>query len=157
MKKRLIIVTLSVVALCTFTSCKKENDELAKYKEACDTFYQVLSKEDLAITKISKDNENYSKELLTELDNLEMAFENFANVPVPEEFSRAEYYADTACDNMSKAVSMYHEAFESEPFNSSLAQNAGEYYDTALEYVNYIGEVLQGENPATNDVMQITD
>lgn len=157
MKRKLIYLTLLCVTLFCLCSCHGKNDELAQYKENCNTFYEKISKADLAITRISKDDPDYSKQLLKELDELALAFEEFKSAEVPEDFAAAGMYAQSASDNMSKAAKLYHEAFESDPFDSSLAQNAGEYYDTALEYVNCVGEILQGNDPSKEEVLEITD
>lgn len=157
MKKKLLMLMITATVIFSLCSCKKGKDELAEYKNNCKTFYEDISKEDLVITKISKDDPDYSKKLLKELDNLEKIFSDFANVPVPDDFAQAEYFANNARDNMSKAVELYHEAFESEPFNSSVAQNANDYYDEALESINYFGMILKGEDISANEVIDVTD
>ena len=56
---------------------------------------------------------------------------------------------------MSLAVSHYHTAYESEPFNENYADAAYQYYKNSYEYVQYMGYLLAGEDIPENDHVKV--
>ena len=71
---------------------------------------------------------------------------------VPEEFISVESLADEAAENMTQAVSLYHSLYESETFDTTIADAANEYYSRANIRLQYIISILHGEIPEGENV-----
>ena len=81
------------------------------------------------------------------LDGLEGRFAWMASLTVPEEFAVIEPLAIQAGEYMESAVSLFHQAYESEPFDNAAAEAAHEYYERANKRAIYIIAILHGELP----------
>lgn len=95
--------------------------------------------------------------LLGYLDTLDEQFAQMAELTVPNEFVTIEKLADEASENMTMAVSYYHEAYGSGTFNQNYADAAYEYYTRANTRLGYILKVLHGEEITDDNVKYITD
>lgn len=145
MKKQFISVLLSGIAILSLTSCGMDK-ELKTYKKEVEKFYTTVTEVGSSIDGIDAADKNASKDLLKELDKLEGSFEKFSKLSVPEEFASCESLADDAYDYMSRANELYHEAFEDE-YDSLSANQARIQYNNSIKCINYIGILLQGEEP----------
>lgn len=146
MKKNLIIV----LCLCLFCSlflsgCGKKSQELKTYKSNMETFCKNISYLNQKINAVDPSSPSSTKELLGYLDSLKDQFSQMAALDVPKQFSNVPDLAADASENMTHAVSYYHQAYESTPFNQNYADAANEYYARANERLKYILEVLHGE------------
>lgn len=121
--------------------------ELEEYKMNMETFYSNISEYDTIINSIDVNSDTAVLELLSALDGLEERFTWMASLDIPEEFASVENLATEAGEYMSSAVALYHQAYESEPFDSSLAEAAKEHYDRANKRALYILAILHGEMP----------
>ena len=146
MNKKYISVLFLLFAVITFIGCGKDK-ELEEYKSNMETFYSDIAVYDLTINSIDVESDNSVQDLLTALDNLEASFTWMASLPVPDEFASIEMFASESSEYMTNAVALYHQAYESEPFDITTAQTAKEYYDRANQRVMYILAILHGELP----------
>lgn len=156
MNKKIIYIFLLSLFLFLFSGCGG-NKKLDEYKANMDTFYSDISEYDNIMNSIDAQSETSVQELLTALDNIEERFVWMASLPIPEEFASIESLSAEAGDYMSSAVSLYHQAFESEPFDSTSAETAKEYYDRANLRVVYILSILHGNIPDGDDISYSED
>ncbi len=138
---------LSVLLMLTFPAGCGTDKELEEYKANMEIFYADLSAYDALINSIDVSSETSVPELLTALDGLEERFTWMASLAVPEEFAVNGTLAAQAGEYMTQAVTLFHQAYESEPFDSAAAQAAHEYYERANKRAVYILAVLHGEMP----------
>ncbi len=137
---------LALLILLSSAGCGTDK-ELEEYKANMETFYADISTYDTLINSIDVTSETSVPELLTALDGLEERFTWMASLTVPEEFAINESLATQAGEYMTNAVTLFHQAYESEPFDNAAAQAAREYYERANKRVVYILAVLHGEMP----------
>lgn len=121
------------------------------------TFCDNISYINDQINGLDGTGESDVEELLKNLDTLNEQFSQMAELTVPEEFATAENLADEASENMSMAVSYYHQAYEAETFNQNYADAAYEYYTRANTRLGYILQILHGEEILDENVKYIVD
>lgn len=131
--------------LFLLTGCGSKK-ELEEYKANMETFYSDISQYDAVINSIDVNSETSVTELLTALDYLAERFTWMSSLPIPKEFEEITTLAAEAGEYMTTAVSMFHQAYESDPFDAAVAQAAKGYYDRANKRAIYILSVLHGEN-----------
>lgn len=141
---------LSVILILTFLTGCGTDKELEEYKANMEIFYADLSAYDTLINSIDVSSETSVSELLTALDGLEERFTWMASLAVPEEFAVNESLAAQASEYMTHAT-LFHQAYESEPFDNAAAQAAHEYYERANKRAVYILAVLHGEMPVETE------
>ncbi len=158
MKKRLCMLLLILTATA-FTGCgNKENEALEQYKEEMSTFRENIAGLVDTIDNIDPNAEGSISELLSCLDKMETEFAKMGNLEVPQQFASVEELADDAAANLSKSVSLYHQAFDNaETVNPQYAEAAREYYERAFKRVEYIGTILSGELPDDENVTIVTE
>ena len=141
---------LPVLLILLFSTGCGTDKELETYKANMETFYADISAYDALINSIDTTSETSVSELLTALDGLEERFTWMASLTVPKEFAVNETLAAQASEYMTNAVALFHQAYESEPFDNAAAQAAHEYYERANKRAVYILAILHGEMPADN-------
>lgn len=144
MKKVILTLTILAVSVFTLTGCS-DDSELNKYQREVEKFYDELAERNDAINAINSDTQAASSELLDELDKVNIAFKNFADLDVPREYASVESLADEAATLMDEAVTQYHQAFAGETINDFDASMAYEKYCRAIVRINYIGDLFQGK------------
>lgn len=144
MKKYILLFTVLSLSIFMLTGCN-DDSELNKYQRQVEDFYEELSERNDTINAINSDTQAASAELLDELDKVNAAFKEFANVKVPREYASVESLADEAATLMDEAVTQYHKAFAGETINDFDAAMAYEKYCRAIVRINYIGDILQGK------------
>lgn len=152
MKHNLLLTLFLSIALLTLTGCGKENQALNTYKEEMTDFCNDIQEQNDIINAIDPASESATADLLNALDTLNERFTFLAEMKVPEQFSSIESLADEAGSYMSDAVTMYHEAFEAEEFDTATLEAANENYERAIKRVQYIGDILMGNMPEGDDV-----
>lgn len=146
---RLLIAGLLVPVF--LTACG-EDPELTQFRNSIESFCTEISQIDTAINSIDASSESAVLELLSCLDDLDEAFQEFAELDFPEEFDYLEEIADQAGDYMSTAVSNYHDAYSDDSYNEYTAAYASENYSRAYKRVQIIITFLHGETPADVDL-----
>ncbi len=151
-------VAVCAVLLCgiLLTACG-EDESLTAYQEDMNTFFEHIAAFNDDMNAIDASAENAESQLLSYLDQLQEEFTWMAELEVPERFSAVESLADEADENMQQAVSLYHRAYESEPFDEGVAQAAREYYDRANIRIQYIVMILHGEIPEGEGITYIEE
>lgn len=139
-----ICLLLSVMTLTLFTGCNDTND-LDNYKKEVEAFYADVIEINDSINAIDAESENAPQQLLTELDQLNVVFQDFAELEVPKEYTAVESLADEAASFMNEAVTMYHSSYNDGSFNEFSSGMAYDKYCRAIVRINYIGDILQGK------------
>lgn len=150
--KNVFIIIVFCLILC---GCGKDK-ELEAYQTQMSDFFDQIAELDAGMNAIDANAEDAASRLLSYLDEAEAAFEHLADMEVPKEFSSVESLADEAAENMTQAVSYYHQLYESESYDSNVAQMANEYYKRANIRLQYIISILHGEMPEGDNVTIIT-
>lgn len=156
MKAKITAVLLTMIGVFLLGGCGKD-DELDTFKEQMDSFCNTIVEIDSDMNAINADSEDAISLLLENLDKLDAAFLELAEYPVPDEFSYIETLADEASENMSQAVTLYHEAFSNNSYNEYTAGYAKEYYARAYKRVKYIITMLHGEMPEDENVIIVNE
>lgn len=136
-------IFLMLLGLC---GCKQDA-ELAEYEENVTAFIDEVSNIKLRMEEIDINSDSAIADTLICLDEMQEQFYFLAEMDVPTEFASIESLADEASEYMTEAVSIYHEVFEAEEYDSATADVAGENYDRAMKRLSYISTLLQGELP----------
>lgn len=159
MKKHAISFILSTLLMASvLTGCGKSDstDELAAYQASMNTFFDNIAYINDQINALDGSGESDVENLLENLDILDEQFAKMADLDVPEEFAVIDNLADEASENMSMAVSYYHEAYDYGTFNESYADAAYEYYTRANIRIGYILKILHGEEITDDNIKYIT-
>lgn len=156
MNKKWRILILSILMSTLLSGCGSSDEKLDTYKANLDAFTEIIAQRSEAINNIDSSSENAVKDLLENLDAIERVFTSLAELEVPSQFSNAEELADDADNYMKEAVSLYHEAFESETYDEFAAEAALENYNRAMKRIQYIADILKGEIPEGDDVVVTT-
>lgn len=156
MKRIVPVLIISALLLC---GCGKSEDtmELEVYRASIETFCENVAYIDSEMNKLDGSNSSDVKTLLSYLDTLEDQFLQLSELEAPEEFSVADDLADSAYENMSMAVSYYHQAYEDELFNQNYADAALEYYTRATSRVQSILQLLRGEEIQDEHITYTTE
>lgn len=153
MKKPLHIF-LFICFFLFLTGCGT-NKELEQYKSDMETFYSGVSEYDYIMNSVDPASDSSVQEILSALDSILEQFTWMASLTVPEEFSEAATLSAEASEYMTTAVSLYHQAFESDPFDSQTAALAKENYNAANQCALYILSILHGSVPDADAVSSL--
>ncbi len=147
MKKFVIMLMLALFS-CIAGGCGKTDDSLEQYKAEMEAFIETVNTLTDSIENIDTTSDTRMEEMLGYLDEMDAAFAAMGDLEVPEQFANIEELADEASTNLSKSVSLYHQAFDNEEdYDPQLVNAALEYYKRAFKRLDYIGTILQGELP----------
>ncbi len=147
-KNKLKILLLAISAAAGISGCGKNSEEekaLADFSQSMSDFSVAIREADEKINSLDVSSDTSVDELLQILDDLDAEFTKLAEIEVPPQYAGIEPLADQAGENMSEAVSYYHSAFEAESFNQNDADVAYQYYERAMQRVEYIGYILSGD------------
>lgn len=142
-KKCIILILVSTIFLFGCGK-KQESGEITVYQQQMSDFQDALSDMNDKINSIDPESENAVSELLSYYDELNQIFLTMNEYEIPEEYSSVQILSDRAYKYMNQAVLYYHTAFESSPLDQNALETANSYYETAITYVNYIGQVFMG-------------
>ncbi len=152
MKKLYLIIAFFLFA-CTLVGCGKKDDELEQYRAEMEAFTNTINELGTAIDNIDTGSDTCVEELLGYLDEMDSAFTAMGDLKVPDQFANVEELADDASTNLSKSVSLYHQAFDNpEDYDPQLVNAALEYYNRAFKRLDYIGTILQGDLPEDESI-----
>ncbi|MDR0949138.1 MAG: hypothetical protein LBM69_06455 [Lachnospiraceae bacterium] len=146
---RMFLVFVFVAIMCC-VSCSSHS-ALSEFREKIDAFCVRISQIDTAINDIDPLLENATAQLLSNLDELEMEFREFAAVSFPEEFDYLEKLSDDASAHMTDAVTLYHTLYGSDSYDEEVAATAKEYYSRSYQCIQVIITFLHGEEPNDPD------
>lgn len=151
MKRKIRLLIAGFFTAVFLTACG-EDPELTQFRNSIEGFCTEISQIDTAINSIDASSEGAVSELLSCLDDLDTAFQGFAELDFPEEFDYLEEIADQAGEYMSTAVSSYHDAYGGDSYDEYTAAYASENYSRAYKRVQIIITFLHGETPADVDL-----
>lgn len=151
LKKKGRLLIAGFLTAVFLTACG-EDPELTQFRNSIEDFCTEISQIDTAINSINASSEDAVPELLSCLDDLDEAFQGFAELDFPEEFDYLEEIADQAGDYMSTAVSSYHDAYGGDFYDEQTAAYASENYSRAYKRVQIIITFLHGETPEDVDL-----
>lgn len=146
-RKISMIISAFLISVSILLSGCGENEELTYYKTNMNQFFENVEFFDSSINAIDPESETAPQELLSLLDSMDKSFSQMAELEVPDDFPGVEQLADEASEYMSSAVSYYHQAFDGEEYDSSMADIAKQYYDYANVRLQYIVSILHGDIP----------
>lgn len=144
--RKLFILCGGLLCAIMLTACG-EDEELTAYQEDMNTFFEHIAVYNDGMNSIDGSSEGDTEQLLSYLDQLQAEITWMAGLEVPDRFSAVDSLADEADENMRQAVTLYHQAYGSEPFDEAVAEGAREYYDRANIRIQYIIMILHGEIP----------
>lgn len=151
MKNKVRILFAALLTSVMLTACG-EDSELTQFRNSMDEFCTKISEIDSSINNIDAESDNATTELLSYLDELDVAFQSFATLDFPDEFDYLENLADESSQYMTEAVTSYHEAFSNGAYNEYTAAYAKENYSRAYKRVQIIITFLHGEEPNDADL-----
>lgn len=151
MKNKVRMLFAAVLIGILLTACG-ENPELAQFRNSVDEFCTKISEIDTSINNIDAQSENAISELLSCLDELDLAFQAFARLDFPEEFDYLEELADESSQYMTEAVSSYHDAYSNNSYDQNTAEYAKSNYSRAYKRIQIIITCLHGEKPSDADL-----
>ena len=153
MKTRFKLIPLIIAALliagCGSNSADNGNDEISQFRSQVDSFCTSISEMDTKINSIDTAGENYTTELINDLNALNTSFSDFAAIDFPAEYDYLEHLADEASAYMNDAVTLYTEVYTNDSLNSQAMQDkfdeAGKSYANAFKRIKVIITFLNGE------------
>lgn len=158
MKHKCKIIFLCLLVPVLFLHGCGKDEKLTVYEEQMEQFFVNIGELNTNMNSIDMTDEAAAQtELLGYLDALEDEFNSLAGLEVPTEFISVETLADEAAENMTQAVSLYHQLFENETYDENIAYAAGEYYNRANIRFQYIISILHGEIPEGENVTVTMD
>jgi len=149
LKTRFICFLFFIIML--LTACG-EDPELSRFRQSMEDFCTKISEIDTNINNINAQSDNAATELLAYLDDLDMVFQNFAELDFPEEFNYLEDLADESSQYMTEAVKYYHQTYNDNSYDEYAAEYARQYYSRAYKRVQIIITFLHGETPNDADL-----
>lgn len=147
-----LFAAMLIVLLPLFTSCGSlPSQETSLYQDDMTNFTNTIVAIGDNINRIDADSDTAVSELLSYYDEMDAAFFSLTEMDIPAEYADAEILAERASKYMTQAVLYYHTAFESGTLDEMALETANTYYEKAITYVNYIGEVLLGGHVTFED------
>lgn len=156
MMKYKVIFMAVFMSVCLFGCGSANNEEkaLADFSAEIFDFTEYIKEADAQINSLDATDKASIDSLLNILDDMDETFQKFSEIDAPTQYQDVENLAKEASENMSLAVSLYHEFFENEPYSVQDANNAYDYYTRAMKRVRYIGYMLTGgEIPEEENVI----
>lgn len=147
MSRLFSLIMMLIFLLFLFTSCGSiPSQETNLYQDDMTNFTNTIIEIGENINRIDANSDTAVSELLSYYDEIDAAFFSLTEMDIPDEYADAEILAERASKYMTQAVLYYHTAFESETLDEMALETANTYYEKAITYVNYIGEVLLGSH-----------
>lgn len=145
MKKQATLIATAFLAATMLTACGQD-PAITEFKNEIEDFCTRISEIDTSINNIDAGADNATTLLLGYLDELDVEFQEFAELDFPEEFDYLESLADESGSYMTEAVKSYKEAY-GEGYDQSMGEYAKENYSRAYKRIQIIITFLHGEEP----------
>lgn len=147
MTKKYATLLLSML-LCFCLSACGTDPQIIQFEKDINTFCTDISTIDSAINSIDAASVNAVNTLLSNLNQLDKRFQDFALLDFPKDFDYLESMADEASTYMTEAVSYFHKTYPSDDiYDETYADYANENYARAWKRVQIILSLLRGEEP----------
>lgn len=144
-----------LVAVC-LSGCGK-NEELDQFYTQMEAFTEEANQGFETLRNVDPASETAVEDMLNAMDGLAASFQTLADISVPRQFHAIESLADEAGSYMTEAASLYREAYADGNYYENVAESALENYNRAVERMEYISEILQGEMPTGEDITITTE
>lgn len=144
-------VLTGAIALSGCSDAGEEEKELAVFSSSVADFSEYIREADQKINSLDVSRKESADELLNILDEMNTEFAAFATITAPDQYASVPELAQQASEEMSRAVSFYHMAYEPEEFNENYADAAYQCYASSMNAVRYIGMLLLGEEILADD------
>jgi hypothetical protein len=156
MKHRISALLVSLLSCTLLIGCAGQaaDPELSAFKDKVDSFCSEISDLDTSINAIDPQSEDAVDTLFNELDTLDAAFKDFAEMDFPAAFDYLEEMADEAGSYMKEAVASFKNAYEEDTYNEAMEEYAFKNYERAYKRINIILTFIRGEEP-DDDNLQI--
>jgi outer membrane murein-binding lipoprotein Lpp len=146
-KRKLLLAAFAGMLMLTGCgSTSKDEKAVAAFSSSISEFTSYLDSANEQINELDTTQKESCDELLDILDEMEIEFENLANLDVPDKYESVKTLAQGASKNMTQAVSYYHYFFEGDTYDSDDSETAYEYYMRAMLEVECIGYILANED-----------
>lgn len=145
MKKCLFLSFLLILTL-NFAACgSHQEDGLTIYTNEMKSFYENVETTSASMNDIDINNPESKTIMLSYLDDMNSYFSDLKSIEIPEEYSKTSSNVTNAYSYMNQANNLYHQALETDPADTDLLYTAKSYYDSAMECVQNIGQILAEE------------
>ena len=134
-----LFVTLGILCMCACTSKTNKYDE---YHKEVNKLYEQIVTTGAIIDTIDTNSDNYEQELYDSLDDLKVAFDEFAKVEPPKEFKDCKMLSEKASTYIANSSTCFHLALD-EKYNEDMFNAGVSNYNEAIKCINYMGDVLQ--------------
>ncbi|MCI8287566.1 MAG: hypothetical protein HFH89_07940 [Lachnospiraceae bacterium] len=151
MGKKAKVIFAAFIVIVALTACG-EDPALTRFRKSMDEFCTKISEIDTSINGIDAQSDSAATELLGYLDDLDTAFQTFADLDFPDEFDYLEDLAKESSEYMTEAVKSYHDAYGNGSYNEYTAEYARQNYSRAYKRVQIIISFLHGEEPTDTDL-----
>ena len=138
MKKNLI---LSLLLSVTLLACGSNTAE--DYDTQMSTYISQIGETASSIDALNPSSPDAADEVLAKLSDLSGAFHNAAALPLPEDYDDCAAPISNAATYMTKAYETYASACAAEPFDAQAAGIAIGYYESSMESLARLGELLK--------------
>lgn len=145
MKRKISLLMVGVLAATMLTSCGNHAETTAFINEI-DDFCTKIAEINTSINNINAEADSATLKLLGYLDNLNLEFQQFAQLDFPEEYDYLENLADEAGEYMTEAVNSYKAAY-SDGYDTDMGDYAKENYSRAYKRIQVIITFLNGDEP----------
>ena len=125
--------------MCACTSKTNKYDE---YHKEVNKLYEQIVTTGAIIDTIDTNSDNYEQELYDSLDDLKVAFDEFAKVEPPKEFKDCKMLSEKATTYIANSSTCFHLALD-EKYNEDMFNAGVSNYNEAIKCINYMGDVLQ--------------
>jgi len=147
--KKLLILALMAAFLLNATACSKKNTgEIVKFQNDLNIILTEISNIHENINAVDVNSENASKTILSNLSDLQDAFDDLSNLNITDK--KHSYITDLAkegSDYMSQAYDLFKAAYKENTFDADSADLAYQYLERASKRIRVIVTMLHGDVP----------
>lgn len=138
------------------SGCQSKNTD--SYIQSMSAYIEEINEIGTSIDCINISSNTAPGEFINKIDSMNQVLGKMAELEDPKDYETIGQLADSALSAMTAASGFYIQAYSGEDgYDVLLGQQARIKYETALTYVQLIGEVLTGQIPAGDDIQVITD
>ena len=136
-----ILCVLGVMGIC---ACSANSVQYDNYHKEVNTLYDKIVTTGAIIDNIDTDSDKCEEELYASLDELKDAFDEFAKVDTPKEFTDCKILAENASTYITNSEKCFKQAFD-DGFNEDMFNTGVSNYNEVIKCVNTMGEILQNK------------
>ncbi len=157
--KQLNYLICILMACLVFTGCGSKgqsssdpSEELTAFRTDVDSFCEKIRELDSAINNVDTSADDFEDALLSRLDELQSAFQDFSEMDFPSDYDYLETLADEAAEYMTTAVAAFRDVFTRDDYTEAMLdaqyEYASENYSRAYKRITVILTFLNGKTDA---------